>query len=75
MEYFKTQDIAYTKSEDSNKCMCLLSSIFFHTMDFSRTILFVEPACGEARHSCYNFGLVYMHALVRASLRPDLSRP
>ena len=29
------------------------------------TKVFVEPACGKARHSCYNFSSVYVRASVR----------
>ena len=32
-------------------------------------MIFVEPACGKARHSCYNFAKVYVRAGVRASVR------
>ena len=28
-------------------------------------LLFVEPTCGKARHCCYNFGKVYVHACVQ----------
>ena len=31
-------------------------------------LVFVDPACGLARHSCYNFSLVYVHASVRTSV-------
>ena len=27
--------------------------------------IFVEPACGYARHSCYNFSSVYVRASIR----------
>ena len=34
-------------------------------------IIFVEPACGKARHSCHNFGKVYVHAYVCACIHPS----
>ena len=34
--------------------------------------IFVEPACGKARHSCYNFCSVYVRASVPSiRIRPD----
>ena len=42
-------------------------------------IIFVEPTCSKARHSCYYFCSVYVHACIRGCVRacisPDLSRP
>ena len=33
--------------------------------------ILVEPACGKARHSCYNFCSVYVRALVPVCMHPS----
>ena len=66
-----------------NTCLLLFVSfvcyyhIFLYTSQNSIAFpkLFVEPACGKARHSCCNFCSVYVRALVCVSRHPDLTGP
>ena len=41
--------------------------IYNETEHPTEFLFFVEPACGKARHSCYNFGKVYVHVCIPSS--------
>ena len=37
-----------------------MPNIKISVFQFHHILIFVEPACGKARHNCYNFCLVYV---------------
>ena len=69
----KSEKIRFHNSDRSNitNRIPLLTDQFNSRERSGKGYIFVKPACGKARHSCYNFCKVCK----RACVRPDLSGP
>ena len=52
-------------TQDATTLPCCCQSYWRFRVSRYCNLIFVEPACGYARHSCYTFSWVYVRASVR----------